>query len=304
MSNKNVNQTEKQVTSENLNEFKGRSLGQETMRRLLKNKGAVVGMIFLLVLILAAVAAEFIFEYETDIIGLNPLAIYAKPSLEHPFGCDNMGRDILSRLIYGTRQSLRIGVFSVAIAAVLGITFGSIAGFYGGKVDNILMRFLDIYQSIPAMLLSIALAAALGPGINNAILAIGISTMSDYARMIRAQILTVREREFVEAARAINASNARIIVKHIIPNAFAPLIVSITMNIGNSILAAATLSFIGLGAQPPLPEWGAMLAAGRSFMRDYGYLVIEPGICIMASVLAFNLLGDGLRDALDPRMKN
>jgi len=166
------------------------------------------------------------------------------------------------------------------------------------------MRFLDIYQSIPAMLLSIALAAALGPGINNAILAIGISTMSDYARMIRAQILTVREREFVEAARAINASNARIIVKHIIPNAFAPLIVSITMNIGNSILAAATLSFIGLGAQPPLPEWGAMLAAGRSFMRDYGYLVIEPGICIMASVLAFNLLGDGLRDALDPRMKN
>ena len=192
----------------------------------------------------------------------------------------------------------------MAIAAVLGIIFGSIAGFYGGQVDNILMRFLDIYQSIPAMLLSIALAAALGPGINNAILAIGISTMSTYARMIRAQILTVRDREFVEAAQAINASDARIIVKHILPNSFAPLIVAITMNIGNSILAAATLSFIGLGAQPPLPEWGAMLSGGRAYMRDHGYLVMIPGIFIMISVLAFNLLGDGLRDALDPRMKN
>ena len=192
----------------------------------------------------------------------------------------------------------------MAIAAVLGIIFGSIAGFYGGQVDNILMRFLDIYQSIPAMLLSIALAAALGPGINNAILAIGISTMSTYARMIRAQILTVRDREFVEAAQAINASDARIIVKHILPNSFAPLIVAITMNIGNSILAAATLSFIGLGAQPPLPEWGAMLSDGRAYMRDHGYLVMIPGIFIMISVLAFNLLGDGLRDALDPRMKN
>ena len=281
---------------------KKKSRSYDVIRRLFKNKLAVVGLVVILLLVLIAAAAPVLapFPYEKQDL----MSIYQRPNPTHLMGTDNMGRDILSRLIYGTRQSLRIGVFSVAIAAVLGITFGSIAGFYGGKVDNILMRFLDIYQSIPAMLLSIALAAALGPGINNAILAIGISTMSDYARMIRAQILTVREREFVEAARAINASNARIIVKHIIPNAFAPLIVSITMNIGNSILAAATLSFIGLGAQPPLPEWGAMLAAGRSFMRDYGYLVIEPGICIMASVLAFNLLGDGLRDALDPRMKN
>lgn len=275
---------------------------RDVLHRLMKNKLAVVGLIVIFLLILIAVFAPFLAPYGYEEQDL--MATYQTPNATHLLGTDNLGRDILSRLIYGSRQSLRIGVLSVAIASVLGITFGSVAGFYGGRLDNFLMRLLDIYQSVPAMLLSIALAAALGPGINNAILAIGISTMAEYARLIRAQILTVREREFVEAARAINASDGRIILKHVLPNAFAPLIVSITMNIGNSILAAATLSFIGLGAQPPLPEWGAMLSAGRSYMRDYGYLVIIPGICIMVSVLAFNLLGDGLRDALDPRMKN
>lgn len=275
---------------------------RDVLHRLMKNKLAVVGLVVIILLILVAIFAPFLAPYGYEEQDL--MATYQSPNATHLLGTDNLGRDILSRLIYGSRQSLRIGVLSVAIAATLGITFGSIAGFYGGRLDNVLMRILDIYQSVPAMLLSIALAAALGPGINNAILAIGISTMAEYARLIRAQILTVREREFVEAARAINAGDGRIILKHVLPNAFAPLIVSITMNIGNSILAAATLSFIGLGAQPPLPEWGAMLSAGRSYMRDYGYLVIIPGICIMVSVLAFNLLGDGLRDALDPRMKN
>lgn len=275
---------------------------RDVLHRLMKNKLAVVGLVVIILLILIAIFAPFLAPYGYEEQDL--MATYQSPNATHLLGTDNLGRDILSRLIYGSRQSLRIGVLSVAIAATLGITFGSIAGFYGGRLDNVLMRILDIYQSVPAMLLSIALAAALGPGINNAILAIGISTMAEYARLIRAQILTVREREFVEAARAINAGDGRIILKHVLPNAFAPLIVSITMNIGNSILAAATLSFIGLGAQPPLPEWGAMLSAGRSYMRDYGYLVIIPGICIMVSVLAFNLLGDGLRDALDPRMKN
>ena len=281
---------------------KKKSHTKEILHRLFKNKLAVAGLVVIILLVLVAIFAPFLAPYGYEVQDLT--ATYQFPNGTHLIGTDNLGRDILSRLIYGTRQSLRIGVLSVAIASICGITLGSIAGFYGGKTDNILMRILDIYQSVPAMLLSIALAAALGPGINNAILAIGISTMAEYARMIRAQILTIREREYVEAARAINASDARIVLKHIIPNAFAPLIVSITMNIGNSILAAATLSFIGLGAQPPLPEWGAMLSAGRSYMRDYGYLVIIPGICIMISVLAFNLLGDGLRDALDPKMKN
>ena len=275
---------------------------REILHRLFKNKLAVAGLVTIVLLVLVAIFAPVLASFPYEAQDLE--STYQFPNAAHPLGTDNLGRDIMSRLIYGTRQSLRIGVLSVAIASTLGIIFGSVAGFYGGRIDNILMRMLDIYQSIPAMLLSIALAAALGPGINNAILAIGISTMAEYARMIRAQILTVREREYVEAARAINAGDFRIVTKHIIPNALAPLIVSITMNIGNSILAAATLSFIGLGAQPPLPEWGAMLSAGRAYMRDYGYLVVIPGICIMISVLAFNLLGDGLRDALDPKMKN
>ena len=281
---------------------KHKSQFAEVMHRLAKNKLAMLGLIIILLMLLLAFAAPLVAPY--DYMEQDYSAVYASPSAQHLLGTDGLGRDILSRLIYGTRQSLRIGVLSVAIAAFLGTIMGSIAGFYGGTIDNVLMRFLDIYQSIPGMLLSIALAASLGPGINNAILAIGISTIPAYARIIRASILTVREKEYIEAAIAINASDSRIILKHVLPNAIAPLIVEITMNIGNSILAAATLSFIGLGAQRPAPEWGAMLCEGRNFMRDYGYLVIYPGICIMASVLSFNLLGDGLRDALDPRLRN
>lgn len=284
------------------NEYKHKAQIIEIMQRLAKNKLAMLGLIIIILLALLAAFAPLIAPY--DYITQDYEAIYARPSGEHLLGTDRLGRDIFSRLVYGTRQSLRIGVLSVAIAAVLGTIMGSVAGFYGGTIDNVLMRFLDIYQSIPGMLLSIALAASLGPGINNAILAIGISTIPAYARIIRASILTVREKEYIEAAIAINASDPRIILKHVLPNAISPLIVEITMNIGNSILAAATLSFIGLGAQPPAPEWGAMLCEGRNYMRDYGYLVIYPGICIMASVLSFNLLGDGLRDALDPRLRD
>lgn len=274
----------------------------EILERLAKNKLAMLGLIIIILMTLAAIFAPFIAPY--DYAQQDMSAVYLSPCKEHLLGTDKLGRDILSRLIFGAKQSLRIGVFSVAIGAILGTILGSIAGFYSGKVDNIIMRFLDIYQSIPGMLLSIALAASLGPGVNNAILAVGISTIPVYSRIIRASIMTVRDKEYIEAATAINASDFRIITKHVLPNSFAPLIVEITMNIGNSILMAATLSFIGLGAQPPSPEWGAMLSEGRNFMRDYGYLVIYPGICIMASVLSFNMLGDGLRDALDPRLKN
>lgn len=274
----------------------------EILERLAKNKLAMLGLIIIILMTLAAIFAPFIAPYNYAQQDMS--AVYLSPCKEHLLGTDKLGRDILSRLIFGARQSLRIGVFSVAIGAILGTILGSIAGFYSGKVDNIIMRFLDIYQSISGMLLSIALAASLGPGVNNAILAVGISTIPVYSRIIRASIMTVRDKEYIEAATAINASDFRIITKHVLPNSFAPLIVEITMNIGNSILMAATLSFIGLGAQPPSPEWGAMLSEGRNFMRDYGYLVIYPGICIMASVLSFNMLGDGLRDALDPRLKN
>lgn len=274
----------------------------EVWRQLKKNKLAIVGLFVIILLVFILIFASVIAPYAYDKQDI--LHSFASSSKDHLLGTDKLGRDILSRLIYGSRQSLEMGVLSVIFAAVAGIIIGSIAGFYGGWVDNVLMRVLDIYQCVPMLLLCIVLAAALGAGVNNAILAISVTTAPTYARLIRAAILTEREKEYVEAARAINASDFRIIAKHIIPNAISPLIVAITMNIGNSILFAAMLSFIGLGAQPPIPEWGAMLSEGRNYMREYPSLVLYPGACIMISVLAFNLMGDGLRDALDPRLKN
>lgn len=228
----------------------------------------------------------------------------AEPSAQHLLGNDRLGRDILSRLIYGTRQSLQMGVIAVAIAATIGIALGAVAGFYGSWVDNLSMRLLDIYQAIPMFLLCVALAAIMGPSLRNAIIALGIATVPGYARIMRASVLTVREKEYVEAARAINARDSRIIIKHIIPNAIGPLIVQITMGVGMCILAGSALSFIGLGVQPPIPEWGAMISEARNVMRQYPTHALYPGICVMISVLACNLLGDGLRDALDPRLKN
>lgn len=207
-------------------------------------------------------------------------------------------------MIYGARLSLQLGVFSVILAAVIGGVLGSVAGYYGGMVDNLIMRFLDIYQSVPGLVMCVAMAAALGSGIDRSILAIGITTMAGYARMIRSSILTVKGNEYIEAARAINGSDPHIILKHIIPNAISPLIVQMTMGIGGAILLGSMLGFVGLGVPAPAPEWGTMLADGRSYMRDYGYILIFPGIAIIITVLAFNLLGDGLRDALDPRLKN
>lgn len=302
MSKNDLNST---VNSQNASadlELKRTSQFKETMKRLFKNKGAIVGLVFIILLIIMMIFAEKIAPYDYTMQDYS--SVYQPPSLAHPMGTDELGRDVLSRIIVGSRLSMRMGLLSVAIAATIGIIFGSIAGYYGGAVDNVLMRFLDIYQSIPGTIFCVALAAVLGPGLNNAIIAVGITSMSGYARLIRASIMQVRSMEYIEAARSINGNDARILIRHILPNAISPLIVSITMSIGSCILLAASLSFIGLGAQPPMPEWGAMLSAGRSKMQDCGYLVIFPGMAIMFSVLAFNLLGDGLRDALDPRLRN
>lgn len=273
----------------------------ETWHRLKKNKAAVVCLFIIIAIILVAVLAPVIAPY--PYAQQNYSNTYAPPSLEHLLGTDQLGRDVLSRLIYGAGQSLQLGVISTVIAAVVGIIIGSIAGYYGGWTDTLIMRFFDIYQSVPMFLLCITLAAVMSPSLQNATLAIGISMIPGPARMMRASILSIREMEYVEAAKSINASSARIIRKYIIPNAIAPLIVFVTMNIGMNILAGSALSFIGLGAQPPIPEWGSMVSDARNVMRDHGTLALYPGLCIMITVLAFNLLGDGLRDALDPRLK-
>ena len=279
-----------------------RSRSNIVWRRLKKNKGAVISLFVIAILILVAIFADLLAPYHYDQTDYQKS--YAPPSSENLLGCDKLGRDVLSRLIYGTRQSLQLGVVSIAIGATFGIIIGSVAGFYGGWADLLIMRVLDIYQSIPTFLLCVTLSAVMGPSLRNAILAIGISWVPSPARLMRASILTVRENEYVEAARAVKVGNLRIIRKHIIPNAFSPMIVSLTMNIGNAILIGAGLSFIGLGAQPPIPEWGALISEARNVMREHGTLALYPGICIMLTVLSLSLLGDGLRDALDPRLKN
>jgi len=274
----------------------------EMWKQLKKNKIAVVSLFVIIVVILVAIFAKFLAPYPYD--KQDALHPFAGSSWDHLLGTDRLGRDVLSRIIYGAGQSMQVGTISTALAAGIGIIIGAIAGYYGGWKDNLIMRLLDIYQSIPMFLLCVTLAAVLGPSLRNAVIAIGIGSVPGFARMMRASILSVREMEYIEAAKSVNARSGFIIMKHIIPNAISPLIVAITMGIGSSALAGAGLSFIGLGVQPPIPEWGAMISDARNFMRDHSTLALYPGICVMITVLAFNLLGDGLRDALDPRLKN
>ncbi len=274
----------------------------ETWRRLKKNKLAMVSLFVLLAVIILASLAPVLAPYEYEVQDKKHVLEGSTP--EHLLGTDRLGRDILSRLLYGARYSLAMGIVSTGIASIIGIIIGAIAGYYGGRVDNLLMRLLDIYQGIPMMLLCVTLAAVLGPSLKNAIIALGIAFVPGTARLMRASILTVRDTEYIEAAQSVNASDFRIITKHVIPNAIAPVIVSITMSIGTCIMSGSMLSFIGLGAQAPLPEWGAMISDARNYMRGHPTLALYPGLCIMICVLSFNLLGDGLRDAMDPRLRN
>ena len=281
---------------------KKRSAIAEVWRRLKKNKLAVISLFVIILLFLVALTAPIIAPYAYS--EQHSEKAFAPSSREFLLGTDRLGRDIFSRLIYGSRQSLMLGLISIFFAAVLGIFIGAIAGFYGRWTDNLLMRLLDIYQSIPMLLLCITLSAILGPSLRNAIIALSVSMMPQFARLMRASILTVREMEYIDAARTVNSSNTHIIIHEIIPNAISPLIVTITMQIGGCILVGSMLSFIGLGVQPPNPEWGTMISDARDYMRSHITLALYPGICIMITVLAFNLLGDGLRDALDPRLKD
>ena len=273
----------------------------QTIRRLRTNSTAMFGLIVLALLILLSVFAPVIAPYhytEMDMLQLN-----AAPSLKHFFGTDSLGRDILSRLIYGGRYSIFLGISSSVLSMAAAIVLGSLAGYFGGWVDNVVLRICDVVQAIPGILLSIVIPAVLGPGFFNTILALAIGGIPSGIRLTRAQILSVRSEEYLEAAASVNCSSMRIMFRHILPNILSPLIVGFTMGIGNTIMLASSLSFIGLGVQPPAPEWGAMLSAGRDFIRNYPWQIIFPGIFVFVTVLSINLFGDGLRDALDPKMK-
>ena len=271
-------------------------------KELAKNKTAMLGLIILIIEVILAILAPVIAPY--DYTAMDIVAAQQGPTMAHWFGTDELGRDIYSRVLYGARYSISMGVLAVIISTTIGMTIGSIAGYFGGWVDNLIMRLLDIIQSLPAMLLSIVLSAVLGPGYFNTILALSVNGMPASARMLRAQMMKVRGNEYIEAAQSINCSKFRIIVRHMIPNSFSPNIVQATMAIAHMIVMAASLSFIGLGVQPPTPEWGAMLTGARQFIRQCPHMVIFPGLAIAVTVLAVNLMGDGLRDALDPKLKH
>lgn len=271
------------------------------LRRLFRTSQAQLGGALVLILLLTAIFAPVLAPHDPFALRVGPAK--APPSLEFPFGTDDLGRDMLSRIMYGARITVQIGVISVALALGIGVVIGLVAGFYGGRVDSVLMRFTDIALAFPAFLLTLAIVAVLGPGLTNAMIAIGIATFPGFARLLRSSVLTIRETEYVTAERVLGASPGRIMWKAILPNAMAPIIVLATLTFPLAVLDAAALSFLGLGAQPPTPEWGALLVTGRTNLRTAAHLVNIPGLAIFITVLGFNLIGNSLRDVLDPRLR-
>ncbi|NOZ30261.1 MAG: ABC transporter permease [Chloroflexi bacterium] len=278
-----------------------RGLYHETWRRFRHQRPAMLGLAILLLLILASLAAPFLTPYDPEKLTLTDALIH--PNLEHPLGTDHLGRDVLARILYGGRLSLMIGFLAVAIGLLVGIPLGAISGYYGGWVDMIIQRVADILLSFPSILLALSLVAALGVGLRNVIISVGISTIPSFIRLVRGSVLSIREQTYVEAARSVGVRDWDIIWRHILVNAMAPVIVQATLNLGSTLLVAAGLGFLGLGVQPPTPEWGAMLGEGRQYIFSASYMATFPGLAIFLAVLGFNLLGDGLRDALDPRLR-
>lgn len=270
-------------------------------RRFFRSPLVVIGSVIILILIFTAIFADVLAPY--DYAQQDLMISLESPSIEHPLGTDEFGRDVLSRIIQGTRVSLLVGFVAVSFAVVIGSTLGALAGYYGGPLDQWVMRCMDVLLSIPSILLAICIATSLGTGIINLMIAVGIASIPRYARIVRSSVISIRNMEYVEAARAVGAGDFRIIFRHIIPNSLAPIIVESTLGVAMAIIAAAGLSFIGLGVQPPTPEWGSMLSEGRQYIRGYPYLTLFPGLAIMLTIMALNFLGDGLRDLLDPKLK-
>ena len=284
-----------------MKKHKGQSEFSRFVYQLSKNKMAMIGLVILLIEVLIAIFATQIAPYGYQEI--DPTALRQAPSAKHWFGTDEIGRDIFSRVVVGTRYSLSMGIIATAISSVIGIVIGAVAGFAGGWTDNIIMRALDVIQSLPGMLLTIVMSAVLGSGYFNTILALSVGAIPGQARMLRANMLKQRKAEYIEAAYSINCSPARIVFARLVPNSISANIVGMTMGVAHTIIQAASLSFIGLGVQPPTPDWGAMLSGARAFIRKSPHMVIFPGLAIAVTVLAVNMLGDGIRDALDPKLK-
>ncbi len=286
------------TTAERANE--GLSQTQLAFRRLLRQPTAVIGGVILLLMTFGAVFAPVLTTY--DPAKLSPRESRLPPSGEHWLGTDNFGRDEFTRLLYGGRVSLRIGFIAVAIGAGIGVVLGAIAGYQGGWVDELISRLIDIMLAFPGILLAIAVVAVLGPDLQNLMIAVGVGTAPGFARLVRGQALTAREYDYVTAARALGCSHAKILVRHILPNVMAPILVYATLSIAGAILAGASLNYLGLGAKPPTAEWGLMLAEARDELRRSWWLAVFPGVAIMVTVIAINAVGDGLRDAFDPRL--
>jgi len=283
--------------------YKKRSQLAEIWHNFKKNKGAVLGLIILGIIVVMAIVSNFAFDYDTQIIRQIVRERLQGPSLKHPFGTDQYGRDIFLRILYGARYSLSIGIVAVMVSLAIGGVFGIIAGYFGGFLENAIMRFCDVFSSIPAILLAICISTAFGGSTLILMVSVGVVSVPAFARVARAAVMTVRDQEYIEAAYASGASRLRIMFSHILPNSLAPIMVQVTMRVGSAIITASSLSFLGLGIPAPAPEWGSMLAEGRSFIRDYSYMTLFPGIAIVITVLSINMIGDGLRDAMDPKLK-
>ena len=275
----------------------------EVWKQFRRNRGAMIGLVVLIFLILIAVFADVIWDYDTDITAMQVGDRLLKPCLAHPFGTDNYGRDMLARIGYGTRYSLAIGFVSVFMGSAVGVALGALAGYIGGRFDTILMRIIDTFTIIPSLLMTIILVSVLGTNLFNLMLALSISTMPVMTRITRASVMVTRNNDYVESARAIGAPVHVILLQHVLPNCFSPILVQATLRVGTSIISAAGLSYIGLGVPLPTPEWGALLSASKSFIINAQHMCLFPGLAIMITVMVINLVGDGLRDALDPKLK-